>query len=278
MTYDLRAALQEHLGDRYRLRDEAGRGGMARVYRAEDRVRGGEVAIKVLRPELAAALGHERFLREIRILARLHHPNILPLLDSGEGGGSLYYIAPYVPGASLQRRLERDGPLGLVEVIRIAQDVAAALDYARQHGVIHRDVKPGNVLLDEGRAVVCDFGVARALEVAGGERFGSSSGFAIGTPAYMSPEQATGGVIDARTDVYGLGCVLYEMLAGEPPFNGATAQAILARSLAGEVRPLRTVRPDVPAGAEAAIAAALASDPELRPGTAGDLVGRLERS
>jgi serine/threonine protein kinase len=250
---------------------------MARVYRAEDRSRGGDVAIKVLRRELAAALGHERFLREIRILGRLHHLNILPLLDSGEGGGSLYFIAPYIAG-SLQRRLEQHGPLPLEEVTRIARDIAAALDHARQQDVIHRDVKPGNVLLDEGRAIVCDFGVARALEVAGGERFGSSSGFAIGTPAYMSPEQAMGGAIDARADVYGLGCVLYEMLTGEPPFTGPTPQAILARSLAGEVRPVRTLRPEVPSVVEAAIVAALANDRDLRPGTAGELVERLERA
>jgi serine/threonine-protein kinase len=248
---------------------------MAKVYRAEDRIRGGDVAIKVLRRELVAALGHERFLREIRILGRLHHPNILPLLDSGEGGGSLYFVAPYIAG-SLQRRLERGGPLPLSEVIRLARDIASALDHARRQDVIHRDVKPGNVLLDQERAIVCDFGVARALEAAGGERLGSSSGFAIGTPAYMSPEQAMGGAIDARADVYGLGCVLYEMLTGEPPFTGPTPQAILARSLAGEVRPVRTVRPEVPAVMEAAIGSALASDRDLRPRTAGDLVERLE--
>ena len=275
MRADLFSSLQEHLGDRYCLREEVGHGGMARVYRAEDRARGGDVAIKVLRPELAAALGHERFLREIRILGRLHHRNILPLLDSGEGGGSIYFIAPFIVG-SLQRRLEQHGPLPLTEVTRIARDVAAALDHARQQDVIHRDVKPGNVLLEEGRAIVCDFGMARALEMAGGERLSSSSGFAIGTPAYMSPEQAMGSAVDARADVYGLGCVLYEMLTGEPPFTGPTPQAILARSLAGEVRPVRTVRPEVPAAAEAAIGASLASDRDLRPSTAGDLVERLE--
>jgi serine/threonine-protein kinase len=250
---------------------------MAKVYRAEDRIRGGDVAIKVLRPELAAALGHERFLREIRIMGRLHHPNILPLLDSGEGAGSLYFITPYISG-SLQLRLEQDGPLPLSEVISIARDIASALDHAREQDVIHRDVKPGNVLLEQERAVVCDFGVARALEVAGGERLGSSSGFAIGTPAYMSPEQATGGRVDARTDVYGLGCVVYEMLTGEPPFTGPTPQAILARSLAGEIRPVRTVRPEVPKNVEAAICAALSSDRELRPTTAGELVVSLERA
>ncbi|HEY7504158.1 MAG TPA: serine/threonine-protein kinase [Gemmatimonadales bacterium] len=275
MSTDLLAGLQEHLGSRYSLREEVGHGGMAKVYRAEDRIRGRDVAIKVFRPELAAALGRERFLREIRILGRLQHANILPLLDSGGGGGSLYFIAPYIAG-SLQRRLEQHGPLPLAEVTAIARDVAAALDHACQHDVIHRDVKPGNVLLDEGRGVVCDFGVARALEVAGGERLSSSSGFAIGTPAYMSPEQALGGEVDARTDVYGLGCVLYEMLIGEPPFAGPTPQAILARSLSGEVRPLRTIRPEVPAVMEAAIKAALESDRDRRPSTAGELLGRLE--
>jgi serine/threonine protein kinase len=252
---------------------------MARVYRADDLVRGGEVAVKVLRPELAAALGSDRFLREIRILGRLHHPNILPLLESSEVAGSLYYVAPYIAGASLQRRLQREASLPVQDVLRIARDIAAALDYAHDRHVIHRDIKPGNVLLADDRAIVCDFGIARAVELAAGDRLGSSSGFALGTPAYMSPEQATGGAIDARTDVYGLGCILYEMLTGEPPFTGPTAQAVLARSIAGEIRPVRTVRPDVPPGLEAAIRHALASDPEGRPGTAGELVQRsLESS
>jgi len=275
VSHDFFPALLAHLGDRYRLHGEVARGGMARVYRADDVVRGGEVAIKVLRPELAAALGHDRFLREIRILGRLHHPNILPLLDSREAGGSLYYISPYIAGSSLQRRLERDGPLPLNDVVRIARDVAAALDHAHYHDVIHRDIKPGNVLLDQDRAIVCDFGIARALELAGGDRLTSSSGFALGTPAYMSPEQATGGPIDFRVDVYGLGCVLYEMLTGEPPFTGPTAQAVLARSLAGEFRPVRTVRPEVPASVDAAIRSGLASEPDRRPRTAGVLVERF---
>jgi serine/threonine-protein kinase len=248
---------------------------MARVYRAEDLVRGGEVAVKVVRPDLAAALGHDRFLREIRILGRLHHRNILPLLDSSEAGGNLYYVTAYIPGASLQRRLEREGPLPLEEVVRIGRDIAAALDHAHGSGVIHRDVKPGNVLLDDDRALVCDFGIARAVELAGGEQFAASSGFALGTPAYMSPEQATGEAIDSRCDVYGLGCVLYEMLAGEPPFRGATAQAILARALAGEYRAVRTVRPEVIPAAEVAIRSALASEADRRPPTAGELVERF---
>jgi serine/threonine-protein kinase len=184
-------------------------------------------------------------------------------------------VSPFIAGSSLQRRLGQTGPLPLAEIVRIATDVATALDHAHRGGVIHRDVKPGNVLLDVGRALVCDFGVARAVELAGGEHLASSSGFAVGTPTYMSPEQAMGGPVDSRCDVYGLGCVLYEMLTGEPPFTGATAQAILARSLSGELRPVRTVRPDAPAEAEGAIRAALASSPERRPATAGELVERF---
>ena len=278
MTDAYLPALQAHLGDRYRLHGEVARGAMARVYRADDLVLGGEVAIKVIRPELAAAVGHDRFLQEIRILARLNHPNILPLLDSREAGGSLYYVSRYIAGSSLQRRLATEGPLPLEEVIRIGRDVAAALDYAHGNEVIHRDVKPGNILLDENRALVCDFGIARAVELAGGDWLTSSSGFVLGTPAYMSPEQATAGAIDRRCDVYGLGCVLYEMLTGEPPFTGPTAQAVLARSLSGQFLAIRTVRPDVPAPVEAAIRSGLASEPDRRPRTAAELVERLTES
>jgi eukaryotic-like serine/threonine-protein kinase len=272
---DFLPALQADLGDRYVLRGEIARGGMARVYRADDLERGGEVAIKVLRPELASAIGPDRFLREIRILARLRHPHILPLLDSSVGGGSLYYVSPYIAGSSLQHRIARDGPLDLTEALGIAGDIAAAIDHAHREDVIHRDVKPGNVLLDGGRAIVCDFGIARAVELAAGDQLSTTSGFALGTPAYMSPEQASGGAIDFRSDVYGLGCVIYEMLAGEPPFSGPTAQAVLARSLAGEYRSLCTVRSELSAAADAAVRAALASEPEGRPRTAMELVGRL---
>ena len=226
-------------------------------------------------PSSPPAIGSDRFLREIRILARLRHPHILPLLDSSVGGGSLYYVSPYIAGSSLQHRLARDGPLDLAEALGIAGDIAAAIDHAHREDVIHRDVKPGNVLLDAGRAIVCDFGIARAVELAAGDQLSTTSGFALGTPAYMSPEQASGGPIDFRSDVYGLGCVIYEMLAGEPPFSGPTAQAVLARSLAGEYRSLCTVRPELSAAADAAIRAALASEPEGRPRTAMELVSRL---
>lgn len=275
MSDDYLPALQAHLGERFHLRGEIARGGMARVYRADDLVKGGDVAIKALRPDLAAAIGHQRFLREIRILGRLHHPNILPLLDSGEAGGGLYYVMPYIAGSSLQRRLATEGTFPLEDVVKVSRGIAAALDHAHRHHVIHRDVKPGNVLLDEDRALVCDFGVARAVELAGGEALTASSGFAVGTPPYMSPEQATGGTIDSRCDIYGLGCILYEMLTGEPPFTGPNPQAILARSLAGEIRPIRTVRTDIPKPAESAIRSALASDPDRRPPTAADLVERF---
>ena len=201
------------------------------------------------------------------------HADILPLLDSREVGGSLYYVTPFIAGSSLQRRLEQDDRLSMDDVVRIARDIAAALDHAHKSSVIHRDIKPGNVLLDQERALVCDFGIARAVELAAGDMLSASSGFAVGTPAYMSPEQAMGGKIDSRCDVYGLGCVLYEMLTGEPPFRGPSAQAVLARSLSGEFRAVRTVRPDVPAPAEAAVRSATGAAPgtgtacECSPGT-----------
>jgi eukaryotic-like serine/threonine-protein kinase len=268
-------ALRAHLGDRYRLHGEVARGGMARVYRADDLIRGGEVAIKVLRPELAAALGPDRFLREIQILGRLRHPNILPLLDSREGAGSLYYVTPYISGPSLQRRLERGGPLPTEEVLRISRDVAAALDHAHRENVIHRDIKPANILLDRERAVVCDFGVARAIVRAATESF-SSGGLVVGTAAYMSPEQAMGATeIGPQSDLYSFACVVYEMLAGERPFTGATAQAILARQLAEQPRSLRAVRPEVPARIEQAVLMSLAKAPDARPRGVRDFLARL---
>jgi serine/threonine protein kinase len=264
-------SLQEALGNRYQLSREIGHGGMATVFLAEDTERGMLVAVKVLRRELTAILGSTRFYREIEILSRLEHPNIVPVLDSRQAGARLYYVMPYISGDSVRGRLVRQGPFPLEEVIRIATDVAGAIDYAHAQGVLHRDIKPENVLLEGPRALVCDFGVARAIEVAGAES-SSSSGLVVGTPAYMSPEQATGDEVDGRSDVYSLGCVIYEMLAGDAPFAGATAQAILARKLGERPRSLRTGRPDVTSDVEGAVLRALEKDPTRRPASAGLLV------
>jgi eukaryotic-like serine/threonine-protein kinase len=268
---DTLATLQNAIGHRYRLERELGSGGMARVYLAEDRKRQSLVAIKVLRPELTVLVGATRFHREIDILTRLHHPHILPVLDSNEAGVRLYYVMPYVAGDSLQRRLEREVQFSLPATLAVARDVAAALDHAHSMEIIHRDIKPGNILMDREHSFVCDFGIAHAVEVAGGEAL-SSSGIALGTPAYMSPEQAMGHGVDVRTDVYSLGCVIYEMLAGELPFTGSTSQAVVARIVSGEPHPLRTIRPDVPRHVEEGILRALAKLPEDRPRTAGELV------
>jgi serine/threonine-protein kinase len=247
---------------------------MATVYLAEDADTGELVAIKVLRRELSAILGATRFQREIEILTRLRHPRIVPVLDSREAGGRFYFVMPYISGQSLRARLLREGPLPLTDVLTMARDVATAIDYAHQNGVLHRDIKPENVLLEAGRALMCDFGVARAIEVAGSESF-SSSGLVLGTPAYMSPEQAIGGEVERRSDVYALGCVLYEMLAGEPPFTGPTAQAIIARQLGDPPRSLAVVRPDLPPSMESAVFRALQKEPGERPGSAGLLVSLL---
>jgi serine/threonine protein kinase len=267
-------SLQAALGSRYRLSGELGHGGMATVYLAEDSDTGHPVALKVLRRELTAILGATRFQREIEILTRLRHPRIVPVLDSGDAGDRLYYVMPYISGQSLRDKLAREGPLPLTEVMTLASDIATAVDYAHENGVLHRDIKPENVLLEAGRALMCDFGVARAIEVAGSESF-SSAGLVVGTPAYMSPEQATGGEVDPRSDVYAFGCVLYEVLAGEPPFTGPTAQAIIARQLGGSPFPLATVRPDLPPGVQSAVFRALAMEPGDRPGSAGLLVSLL---
>jgi serine/threonine protein kinase len=266
--------LQAALGGRYRLSRELGHGGMATVYLAEDSVTGHLVAVKVLRQELTAILGATRFQREIDILTRLRHPRIVPVLDFRDAGGRLYYVMPYISGQSLRDKLVREGPLPLSEVMTIASDIATAIDYAHENGVLHRDIKPENVLLQAGRALMCDFGVARAIEVAGSESV-SSGGLVVGTPAYMSPEQATGGEVDRRSDVYAFGCVLYEVLAGEPPFTGPTAQAIIARQLNGSPPPLATVRPDLPHAMKSAVFRALDLDPGNRPASAGLLVSLL---
>ncbi len=222
---DLLDRLKTALADRYAIEQEIGAGGMATVYLAEDLKLHRKVAVKVLRPELAAALGPERFLREIEIAAKLHHPHILALHDSGEVDGFLYYVMPYVDGESLRDRLNREKQLPVEDALQIAREVADALGSAHRHDVIHRDIKPENILLEEGHAVVADFGIARAIHAAGGEQL-TETGLAVGTPAYMSPEQAMGSKeLDGRSDLYSLGCVLYEMLAGQPPFTGAPSRA-----------------------------------------------------
>src|SRR5437588_2413750 len=237
---------------------------MATVYLARDLKHGRQVAIKVLGPEIAAALGPERFLREIELAARLTHPHILPLHDSGQAGASLYYVMPYIEGESLRDRLEREGPLPLEDALRITREVAGALGYAHSHDVVHRDIKPENILLSGGEAVVADFGIARALTQAGGTRL-TETGIPVGTPAYMSPEQASGGgPIDGRSDVYSLACVLYEMLAGEPPYTGPTAQALIAKVMVDPVPAVRRLRPTVPPGVDQALRKALAKAPADR--------------
>jgi TolB-like protein len=265
---DLEERLRAALADRYALERELGRGGMAVVFLARDLRHDRAVAIKVLRHEIAAALGAERFLREIQIAAKLHHPHILPLYDSGAAGELLYYVMPYVEGQSLRQRLEREKQLPVAEALAITRQVAGALAYAHRHDVVHRDIKPENILLESGEAVVADFGIARAITAAGGDKL-TQTGIAIGTPLYMSPEQAVGGeAVDGRSDVYSLACVLYEMLAGHPPFLGGTAQAILARHTVDPVPPLRTARATVPAGVEQALGRALAKVPADRYATA----------
>jgi serine/threonine-protein kinase len=272
--------LRAALAGRYTLDRELGRGGMATVWLARDLRHDRPVALKVLHPELSAGLGPERFFREISTTARLDHPHILPLLDSGEAGAPdaprplLWYTMPYVEGETLRDRLRREGQLPVEQAIRIAAEVADALDCAHEHGIVHRDVKPENILLARGHARVADFGIARALEAAGGGDL-TATGIAVGTPAYMSPEQASGGTLDTRSDVYALGCVLYEMLAGEPPFTGPTAQAILAKRVLEPVPHVRTLRDTVPLAVEQALTRALAKLPADRFPTAGAFAQRL---
>src|SRR3989454_142757 len=261
---DLLPRLRTGLAARYRVERELAHGRMATVFLAHDLKHGRPVAIKVLHPELAAAVGTTRFLREIGFAAQLHHPHIVPLHDSGEQDGLPYFVMPYVEGESLRDRLEREPQLPVPEALRIADDVAKALGYAHTLGVVHRDIKPENILLENGHALVADFGIARAISAAGSDRL-TETGIALGTPAYMSPEQAVeNGPIDGRADLYALGCVVYEMLAGTPPFTGPTAQAVLARHAVDPVAPIRTVRETVPRGVEQAVLKALAKVPADR--------------
>ncbi|HEU4700239.1 MAG TPA: protein kinase [Gemmatimonadales bacterium] len=253
------------LAGRYTLERELGRGGMATVYLAHDLRQDRPVALKVLRPELAAAIGAERFMREIRYAARLQHPHILPVLDSGEAAGQLWYSMPYVEGETLRSRLERERELPVDVAARLAHEIAEGLACAHEHGLVHRDIKPENILLSGGHALVADFGVARAVHGATGEAPLTTSGLAVGTPAYMSPEQVTSErAIDGRADVYSLGCVLYEMLAGEPPFTGPTPQAIIMKRFLGPPSPLGALRPAIPPVLERVVTRALATTPADR--------------
>ncbi|HSE47028.1 MAG TPA: serine/threonine-protein kinase, partial [Gemmatimonadales bacterium] len=241
------------LADRYKIDRELGQGGMATVYLAEDLKHRRKVAIKVLRPELAAVIGADRFVREIQTIAALQHPHILGLIDSGEVNGTAYYVMPFVEGESLRDRLSREKQLPITDAVRIATEVASALDYAHRHKVIHRDIKPENILLHDGSALVADFGIALAVSSAGGSRM-TETGMSLGTPTYMSPEQAMGErEVTARSDIYELGCVIYEMLIGEPPFTGPTAQAIVAKVVTETPRPLLLQRHTIPPHVEAAV-------------------------
>ena len=270
--------LARALAGRYHLTRELGRGGMATVYLGTDLKLNRPVAIKVLPPTTRAYLGSGRFQREVLVAAQLSHPHIVPLFEADEADGLLFYVMEYVEGESLKDRLAREGPLAVGEAIRIAAEVGDGLQYAHKHGVIHRDVKPGNILLAHGHARVADFGIAKLVEGSRpADRTSSTgSGITVGTAEYMSPEQASGSEhIDARADVYGLAAVLYEMLAGEPPFTGPSVQAIVARVLNEPPRPIRTIRPGLPAHVERALAAALAKVPADRPPSARAFVDTL---
>jgi serine/threonine protein kinase/Tfp pilus assembly protein PilF len=274
LTAQLLGRLRTALAGRYQVERELGRGGMAIVFLAEDLKHRRRVALKVLRPDLAGAIGRERFLHEIETAGQLHHPHILPLYDSGQVDGLLYYVMPYVEGESLRERLDREQQLPLEQAIRIVREVGYALDHAHGLGVIHRDIKPENILFEGGHAVVSDFGVARAINVAGTRL--TEPGIAVGTPAYMSPEQAVASAsLDGRSDIYSLGCVMYECLSGQPPFTGPSPQAVLARHTLDPVPRLRTLRPTVPEGVQQAVEKALAKVPADRFSTAAEFAQAL---
>lgn len=263
------------LADGYAIQRELGVGGMATVYVAEDLKHHRTVAVKVLRPELAAVLGPERFLREIEIAANLNHPHILPLHDSGSAGGFLYYVMPLVEGESLRDKLNREKQLRVDEALSFTRDVAGELDYAHQEGVVHRDIKPENILINRDHAVVTDFGIALAASAASPTRL-TETGFSVGTVEYMSPEQGAGERdLDGRSDTYSLGCVLYEMLSGEPPYTGPTAQAIAAKKIATAVPSVGVLRDTVPATVDVALKQAMARNPADRFLTPADFVKAL---
>ena len=261
--------LRQSLAHSYVIDRELGRGGMSAVFLAQDCKHDRSVAIKVLHPELAASLGPERFLQEIKLAARLSHPHILPLFDSGSVDGLLYYVMPYVEGESLRERLDREQKLSIDEAVHHGRTIASALDYANRHGIVHRDIKPENVMLYEGEAMVMDFGIAKAISAAGSETL-TQTGMMIGTPAYVSPEQAAGELnVDGRSDQYSLACMLYEMLSGERPFNAATAQGVMSKRFTETARPLRAVRSAIPESVERAVAKAMSVETSGRFSTTG---------
>jgi eukaryotic-like serine/threonine-protein kinase len=266
------------LAERYTVERILGEGGMAVVHLAEERKHRRKVAIKVLKAEYGASVGAERFIREIAIAARLSHPHIVPLIDSGEADGSLYYVSPYVEGGSLRDRLQNRKNLPVADAIRIAHEVGVALDYAHRSGFVHRDVKPENILFADDHALLADFGIAHVSAVTSAETL-TESGLALGTPEYMSPEQASGDPnVGIPGDIYGLGCVVFEMLAGEPPFRGASSRATMAKHVTERPRPLRSLRPDTPAAVEVVVARALAKDPGERYASVGEFTSELTRA
>ncbi|HZK78704.1 MAG TPA: serine/threonine-protein kinase, partial [Gemmatimonadaceae bacterium] len=256
--------LREALAQAYTIDRELGRGGMATVYLAQDIKHDRVVALKVLHPDLAVALGPDRFLREIRLAARLNHPHILPLFDSGDADGLLYYVMPYVEGESLRERLDREQQLPIEEAVHHGRAIASALDYAHRQNIVHRDIKPENVMLYEGEAMVMDFGIAKALSQAGSDTL-TQTGMMIGTPAYVSPEQAAGAMdLDGRSDQYSLACMLYEMLSGERPFTGPTPQAVMSKRFTEPPKSVRTIRPNIPENLERALTKAMSMDTDGR--------------
>ncbi|MGH7534699.1 MAG: serine/threonine-protein kinase, partial [Gemmatimonadales bacterium] len=273
---ELLEQLTAALGDRYRVERELGQGGMAVVFLAEDLKHHRRVAIKLLKPELSAALGSERFLREIEIAAALQHPHILPLYDSGQAGGLLYYVMPFAEGESLRQRLAREQQLPLDAALQITREVGSALQYAHEHGVIHRDIKPENVMLSGGQAVVADFGIARALHAASAEQL-TLTGMVVGTPQYMSPEQSGGAMVDGRGDQYSLACTLYEMLTGQTPWTGSSMPAMMARRLSQPAPRIRTIAPAVPQPVDEALARALSMDPDQRFSTPAEFAAVLDQ-
>ena len=278
MSLDLRDQLRSALGDAYAIERELGGGGMARVFVATERAFERQVVLKVLRPEFGEAVSVERFRRETQLAARLQHPHIVPLFGGGEAGGFLYYTMPLVEGESLRARLESERQLPIADALRLTREVAEGLAYAHARGIVHRDIKPENILLSDGHALVTDFGIARAVNPATGERL-TSTGLVIGTPAYMSPEQAAGEVnVDARSDVYSLGCVLYEMLAGEPPFAGPSVQAIISRRFTERAPSVRAARGSLPPGIDELTGKAMATRPEDRFASATDFAQALEHT